>query len=148
MNLSLKRIYLSLFVACIGLLVGACNDEDDMDIFVGRLWKIGNLYDVQGKPLKEDESKILSRENSFYIKFENNHIFTGRTFEKNFSGSWDVDLKKRTIYLRFTDTGNPTDALSKKVIERLGKSASYEGDYKFLKLKEENSSAYILCRPL
>ncbi len=147
--MKIYRIFILGLVACSALLFGACNDEDDIDIFIGRIWKIGNLYDVQGNPLNDEEGKVLaSKDNTFYIKFDHNGLFTGRTLDKNFSGTWSVDLKDRHISMRFTDTGNPTDALSKRVIERIKQISAYEGDYRYLKLKEKESSAYILCRPL
>ena len=143
----IRKIFLPLFVVCIGLLVGACNDEDDIDIFVGRTWKVSNLFGASNRPvLNEEQAKTIAKEGAFYIKFENRNEFKGCTLDKNFSGTWSVDLKKRTISLRFRDTGNPSDALSKMVIKAIQQAVSYEGDYNYLKLKEAEAP-YILFRP-
>lgn len=143
----IRKIFLPLFVVCIGLLAGACNDEDDIDIFVGRTWKVSNLFGASNRPvLNEEQAKTIAKEGAFYIKFENRNEFKGCTLDKNFSGSWSVDLKKRTISLRFRDTGNPSDALSKMVIKAIQQAVSYEGDYNYLKLKEAEAP-YILFRP-
>jgi len=143
----IRKIFLPLFVVCIGLLAGACNDEDDIDIFVGRTWKVSNLFGASNRPvLNEEQAKTIAKEGAFYIKFENRNEFKGCTLDKNFSGTWSVDLKKRTISLRFRDTGNPSDALSKMVIKAIQQAVSYEGDYNYLKLKEAEAP-YILFRP-
>lgn len=126
----------------------SCNEEDDEDIFVGRTWKVGNLFGATNQPvLTEEQAATVAKAGCFYIKFDDRTSFTGRTLDKAFSGTWSVDLKRRTLSLHFKQTGNPTDAVSKLVIERLQNTASYEGDYNFLKLKESESAAYILCRP-
>ena len=143
----IRKIFLPLFVVCIGLLAGACNDEDDIDIFVGRTWKVSNLFGASNRPvLNEEQAKTIAKEGAFYIKFENRNEFKGCTLDKNFSGTWSLDLKKRTISLRFRDTGNPSDALSKMVIKAIQQAVSYEGDYNYLKLKEAEAP-YILFRP-
>jgi len=143
----IRKIFLPLFVVCIGLLAGACNDEDDIDIFVGRTWKVSNLFGASNRPvLNEEQAKTIAKEGAFYIKCENRREFKGCTLDKNFSGTWSVDLKKRTISLRFRDTGNPSDALSKMVIKAIQQAVSYEGDYNYLKLKEAEAP-YILFRP-
>ena len=143
----IRKIFLPLLVVCIGLLAGACNDEDDIDICVGRTWKVSNLFGASNRPvLNEEQAKTIAKEGAFYIKFENRNEFKGCTLDKNFSGTWSVDLKKRTISLRFRDTGNPSDALSKMVIKAIQQAVSYEGDYNYLKLKEAEAP-YILFRP-
>ncbi len=143
----IRKIFLPLFVVCIGLLAGACNDEDDIDIFVGRTWKVSNLFGASNRPvLNEEQAKTIAKEGAFYIKFENRNEFKGATLDQNFSGTWSVDLKKRTISLRFRDTGNPSDALSKMVIKAIQQAVSYEGDYNYLKLREAEAP-YILFRP-
>ncbi len=137
-----------LALCCICLLAIACNEEDDADIFVGRTWKIGNLFGANGRPvLTEEQANTVAKDNCFYISFESLTNFTGRTLDKNFSGTWKVDLESRKLTLTFKDTGNPSDALSKQVIKALQNTASYEGDYNALKLKEAESTAFVLCRP-
>lgn len=137
-----------LAACCLCLLAVACNEEDDADIFVGRTWKVGNLFGANGRPvLSEEQANTVAKEDCFYIRFENMTNFVGRTLDKNFSGTWYVDLKNRKLTLNFKDTGNPSDALSRQVIKALQNTDSYEGDYNFLKLKEAESTAYVLCRP-
>lgn len=147
----MKRITRILFllsaVVCLGFSFVACNDEDDIDIFVGRTWKVSNLYGGSNLPvLSEEQAKTVAKDGAFYLKFENSTTFTGRTLDKDFSGTWSVDLKKRTISLRFRDKGNPTDAISKMVIQAIEKAVAYEGDYNYLKLREAEAP-YILFRP-
>lgn len=147
---SYTSILLKLFCAVLlvfpFLLMNGCNEEDEMDIFVGRTWKISNLFNAKGAPLSPEKGEALAKEGSFYIKFETETTFIGRTQTQEFNGTWSVDLKKRTISLRFREGTNPADALSLQVIEALQRVVSYEGDYNFLKLKEADSPAYVLCR--
>lgn len=143
------RLFPLLLVAVLwaGLSFVACNDEDDIDIFVGRTWKVSNLFGASNRPvLNEEQAKTIAKEGSFYIRFENRTEFKGCTLDKNFSGTWSVDLKKRTISLRFKDTGNPSDQLSKLVIKSIQSAVAYDGDYNYLKLKEAEAP-YILFRP-
>lgn len=138
---------LLLAVLCAGLSLASCNEEDDIDIFVGRTWKVSNLFGASNRPvLSEEQAKTIAKEGAFYIKFENRTGFTGRTLDKNFSGTWSVDLKERTISLRFKETGNPSDQLSKLVIKSIQNAVAYDGDYNYLKLKEAEAP-YILFRP-
>lgn len=138
---------LLLAVLCASFSLFACNEEDDIDIFVGRTWKMSNLFGVSNRPvLSEEQAKTIAKEGAFYIKFESRTEFKGCTLDKNFSGTWSVDLKERTISLRFRDTGNPSDALSKMVIQALQRAVAYDGDYNYLKLKEAEGP-YILFRP-
>lgn len=143
----IRKIFLPLFVVCIGLVAAACNDEDDIDIFVGRTWKVSNLFGATNRPvLSEEQAKTIAKDGSFYIKFDSRTEFKGCTLDKNFSGTWSVDLKKRTISLRFRDTGNPSDQLSKMVIKAIQNAVAYDGDYNYLKLRDAEA-AYILFRP-
>lgn len=139
-------LWVAMLFAC--FMAVSCNDEDDIDIFVGRTWKIGNLFGANELPvLSEEQAATVAKEGSFYIRFESATSFTGYTLDKSFNGTWEVDLKERTLSLRFKNTGNPSDAVSKQVIRALQNTASYEGDYHYLKLKEAESAAFILCRP-
>lgn len=143
----MKKILFPLFLCVIGLLAGGCNEEDDIDIFVGRTWKVSNLFGASNRPvLNEQQAATIAKDGAFYIVFENRTDFKGRTLDKDFSGTWSVDLKARSISFRFKNTGNPTDALSKMVISSIQNAASYEGDYNHLKLKE-TEAPYILFRP-
>lgn len=147
MKQTIHIIFLILIVMCTGFSFVACNEEDDIDIFVGRTWKVSNLFGASNRPvLTEDQAKVIAKEESFYLKFENRTTFTGRTLDKDFTGTWSVDLKKRTISLRFHDTGNPSDALSNMAIKAIQRAVSYDGDYNYLKLKEVEGP-YILFRP-
>lgn len=147
MNSIWQKICVPLFVVCIGLLTGACNDEDDIDIFVGRTWKVSNFFGPAGPVYSNVEDlKVLERENSFFIKFEDSSTFTGRTLDKDFRGTWSVDLEKRTISLRIDGTVTTADAFSKQLIKSLKDAVSYRGDYNYLNLVDKDK-AYILFHP-
>ncbi|MBQ8593970.1 MAG: DUF4847 family protein [Bacteroidaceae bacterium] len=146
---TIRYTFLCLIWVCLTCNLTGCNDEDSIEIFVGRTWKISNLFDAQGKPLEPDEGKIVGDNNdAFYLKFETATTFVGKTREKNFSGTWSVNLKNHQIELTFKNTGNPTDALSKQVVTSLQRVDKYDGTYTYLKLEESDSPAYILFRPL
>lgn len=147
MTLITRKIFFPLFIVCIGLLVGACNEEDDIDIFVGRTWKVSNFFGPAGPVYTHVEDlQVLERENSFYIKFENSSSFTGRTLDKEFTGTWSVDLGSRTISFRLNKTLAPADALSRQFIKSLQEAVSYRGDYNYLNLVDKDK-AYILFHP-
>ena len=133
-------------VICIIPLICACTSEDDVDIFVGKTWKLSNFFSANNKPATTESElqEILASNSSFYIRFDNTTAFYGRTKTQNFTGTWSVDLKKRTIQMKITNSGNPQDALSKRMIEAIEKTTSYKGDYNYLQLKEASpSSAYM-----
>lgn len=147
MKQTIRQLILFLVVVCTGFSLAACNDEDDIDIFVGRTWKVSNFFGPAGPVYsKVEDLKVLERANSFYIKFENSTTFIGRTLDKEFNGTWSVDLKKRTISLRLKNTGNPTDAISRQMINSMTNSVSYRGDYNYLNLVDKDG-AYILFYP-
>ena len=138
---------LLLIVVCTAFSFVACNDEDDIDIFVGRTWKVSNFFGPAGAVYTHiDELKTLEGTNSFYIRFENATTFTGRTLNKEFSGTWSVDLKAQTISLYFRNTGNPNDAISKQMIKSITNTRAYRGDYNYLNLVDKDG-AYILFYP-
>ncbi len=135
------------YIVCCIFLLCSCNNEDDMNIFVGQTWKISNIFTANSKPISEEDWKTLTAsEDRFYIKFENSTSFSGRTLTQEFSGTWNVDLRNRTISFTLKNTGNPSDKLSKQVIESLQRISSYEGDYNYMRFIEHESPAYILFR--
>lgn len=143
----IRKILFPLFVVCIGLMAGACNEEDDISIFVGRTWKVSNFFGPAGAVYtKTEDLDVLTKANCFYIKFESSTTFTGRTLNKAFSGTWSVDLKTRRISLRFNNAVNPTDAISKQMVKSVMETVSYRGDYKYLNLVDKDG-AYILFHP-
>lgn len=143
----IRKIFLPLFIVSIGLVAGACNDEDDIDIFVGRTWKVSNFFGPAGAVYTNVEDlKILERQNCFFIKFENSTTFTGRTLDKAFSGTWSVNLKTRRISLRFSNAVTPADAISKQMINSITNTVSYRGDYNYINLVDKDG-AYVLFYP-
>lgn len=142
------RYIIRLLLCTLPFFITSCNDEDEADIFIGKTWKITNLFASQNKPITtEEEAKTLNNSSeSFYIKFDNESTFSGRTLKESFNGTWTVDLNKRTISFILKNTGNPTDALSKKVIQSIKNTIKYEGDYHYLRFNEEGS-AYMLAVP-
>ena len=128
-------------------MAGACNEEDDISIFVGRTWKVSNFFGPAGAVYtKTEDLDVLTKANCFYIKFESSTTFTGRTLNKAFSGTWSVDLKTRRISLRFNNAVSPTDAISKQMVKSVMETVSYRGDYKYLNLVDKDG-AYILFHP-
>lgn len=142
-----KYILYANYIVCCLFILCSCNNEDDIDIFVGQTWKISNIFTANSQPVsKEDWETLTAKEDRFYIKFENKSSFSGRTLTQVFNGTWNVDLQNRTISFTFKNTGNPSDKLSQQVIESLQRVFSYEGDYNYLRLIEHDSPAYILFR--
>ena len=76
-------------VICLLPLICACDSKDDVDIFVGKTWKLSNFFAANGKPATtEDELKeILASNSSFYIRFDNTTSFWGRTKTETFTAS-------------------------------------------------------------
>ena len=147
MRLINRIISFILIVAGIGFTLVSCNDEDDIDIFVDRTWKVSNFFGPAGPVYtKTDDLNVLNQENCFYIRFESSSKFTGRTLNKEFSGTWSVNLKERTISLRLNGTIAPTDAISRQFIKSLNEAILYRGDYNYLNLVDEDK-AYILFHP-
>lgn len=149
LRVDISRWAVPLLMFFVAFCWSGCSEEDSMDIFVGRTWKVSNLFDALGDPVKPEEGKVLAESDErFYLKFETSSTFVGKTRDKAFQGTWSVDLKRRKISLLFNNTGNPTDALSRRVIGALQNVDEYDGTYTYLKLKEADTPAYILLRPL
>jgi len=129
----------------------ACSDEDDIDaIFMGRTWKLTTI--MQGgesiyKPNSAEQKEISESTRESYTIMFSEKVFSGKTLDVDFKGTWDVDGKNHRLSFVFKNVPNPSGAVSKKMIEILQNAVKYEGDTNQLTIHQA-SGPYLLLMPL
>lgn len=147
MNKLMKRWISILLLAAVLPLLGSCDREDDvMEIFTGKTWKLSYIalegtnepYDFWGEntTAKENSLKALAQTNSFTLEFEG--VAQGETVSGNFNarvirasieGTWQADGKERTFTTaRVSQNGQETDVLAQAFLRGLQNAFRYEGD--------------------
>lgn len=155
----MKRIIqLTTWLLCIALLplVGSCNDEDDIvEIFTGKTWKMSRLTDNEKnapqfyKGIWNSESErlksmeYLHREGNFTMTFEGSEIngeidgtqVVIRGIQSTMTGTWNANGKDNTLKLHLKKTeGSETDPLAKAFMTAIKNVYKYEGDVNQLTL--------------
>jgi hypothetical protein len=132
-------------------LLAACSDEDDVDaIFMGRTWKLTTIMQNNKsiyEPTSDEQKEISESARESYIITFTDKVFSGKTLNDAFNGTWSVDGKKHEIHFTFKNTPNPPGAVSKKMIEILQNATKYEGDTNQMTIRQA-SGPYLLLMPL
>ena len=128
-------------------LLSSCNNEDDvMDIFVGKTWKLtyistensNQMYDFWGdnEQARKNSTNALAREGTFILNFEGSELnnTTGGTFNATgisatISGRWNANGETRDLSTsNVTRNRSENDALANAFYTGLVKAFRYEGD--------------------
>lgn len=135
-------------------LLSGCNNEDDViEIFTGKTWKLSRLTNKDSNRQfysglwqnEEDEKKsreALKVDGNFTLNFEGSELdgelmgatVTGHGINSNVSGIWNVDGKSQSLSLSVKVSGSESDALAKAFIAGLQNVYKYEGDANSLTL--------------
>lgn len=156
----MKRIirnisYLLLVFSLLPILSGCNNEDDVVEIFTGKTWKLSRLTDKDSSDRfyqglwngdKTAQNKSLSllnnEENTFTLSFEGSEIngelmgttVSGRGVNSSFSGTWSADGKSNSMTINIKSSGSESDVLAKAFIAGLQKVYKYEGDANSLTL--------------
>ncbi|WP_418696903.1 DUF4847 family protein [Bacteroides sp.] len=151
----IKNISCLLFVLSLLPVLSGCDNEDDLiEIFAGKTWKLSRLTTKDSSQRflpnlwnneKDYNSSMdaLNKENTFTLNFEGSELdgelmgttFTARGINATVTGTWKADGKDHTfsLYIEHT-TGSESDALAKAFIAGLQNIYKYEGDASSLTL--------------
>ncbi len=151
----IKNISCLLFVLSLLPVLSGCDNEDDLiEIFAGKTWKLSRLTTKDSSQRflpnlwnneKDYNSSMdaLNKENTFTLNFEGSELdgelmgttFTARGINATVTGTWKADGKDHTfsLYIEHT-TGSESDPLAKAFIAGLQNIYKYEGDASSLTL--------------
>ena len=134
-------------------LLNGCDEEDDVvEIFTGKVWKLNRL-NIEGnsgqflalwntEQAYNQSMTALRTEGNYTIEFTAPDAnvaggdFTARGIRATVTGQWNADGKSHTISITAAKvSGNETDPLAKEFVSGLQKLSSYEGDSRTLTLK-------------
>lgn len=149
----MKRIIqLTTWLLCIALLplASSCNDEDDViEIFTGKTWKMSRLTDneknapqfYKGIWNSEKEQlrsmEYLNRDGNFTVTFEGTEIngeidgtqVVIQGIQSKMTGTWTANGQDNTLKLQLKKTeGSETDPLAKAFMAAMKNVYKYEGD--------------------
>lgn len=167
MNIKIKkgRWSLLLFLLFSLPLLSACNDEDDvMDIFTGKVWKMSRLTakgsssqfpDLWGSDnvARQASLKLLEQENTYTIEFKAADVgeitggnFSAKGVKASPTGTWSADGKDNSFTLNFKSiNGSESDLLAKKFISGLQNAYKYEGDVNTLNIYfQEGQTTWLI----
>lgn len=148
---------LLLLLACLPLW-SSCNNEDDViEIFTGKTWKLTRLT-TQGSSARflpglwnnetayNKSIESLNQTGNYILNFDGielngeltNATVNGRGINRTVDGTWQVDGAKKTLTINVRGSGvAETDPLAKEFINGLSKISRYDGDSQSLTLYYE-----------
>jgi len=149
-------------IVCLTLTMSNCNDEDDViDIFTGKTWKMSRLTENRKNPpqfyngiwsSEKDRLKsmeFLSKEGNFTVVFEGSEVngevdgssVIIRGINSTLRGTWKANGKNNSIklYLKKIE-GSENDPLAKAFINAMQQVFQYEGDINQLTLFYQQDS--------
>lgn len=145
-----------------------CNNEDDViDIFTGKTWKMtfiaaegsNKQFDFWGgnETQRENSMKALAQSGNFTLEFVGSDLgsttggeFDGHGIQANVSGGWTANGKSNDLVLsNFKASRNETDALGKAFATGLQNAFRYEGDNQnlYIYYTENGNVKFMAFRP-
>ena len=174
MKRKIKNIGCLLLALAILPILGGCNDEDDViDIFTGKTWKLSfiasegsyqqyNFWGDKGmnnqNPAYVSSMTALAQDGTFTLTFTGSDLvnnstggsFSGKAITANVSGTWKAD--GATNSLNISVEGNPTeksDVLGAAFISGLRNATKYQGDKNnlFIYYEEGQRTFFLGLKP-
>lgn len=156
MKKAIQKIAELILLICLPLTIISCNDEDDViDIFTGKTWKMSRLTENSKNPpqfydgiwnSEKDRLKsleYLNRDGNFTVIFEGSEIngeVDGTSvivhgINSTLKGTWKANGKDNSIklYLKKSE-GSESDPLAKAFMAAMQQVFQYEGDINQLTL--------------
>lgn len=144
---------LLLLLALLPLCMGCNNEDDIIEIFTGKTWKLSRLTikdsserfhaDIWDSDAAYKSSlNALEQKGTFTLTFEGSEVggeitgtnLSGKGIKATISGTWSVDGKKKTLRFSIKAVPSETDPLAKAFLAGLEKVESYDGDVHSLTL--------------
>jgi hypothetical protein len=152
MNMKLFKHWL--MICLLVPLLAACSSEDSIEgIFINKVWRLSTIMEgskngsIYASDSEEQKTISESEAGCFTISFLPN-TFSVRTLKNSYNGTWEVDGKKQSISFSFTNlTTDPSDVVSKRMINIMKNAVKYSGDSNTLTIQPQ-SGAYLLLYPL
>lgn len=148
--------------------LGGCNNEDDViEIFTGKTWKMTFIaaegsnkpFDFWGgnEAQRESSMNALAQSNNFTLEFVGTDLAstTGGTFDGHgvlatVSGSWTANGASNDLVLSNVNVSrSETDALAKAFVTGLQNAYRYTGDNQnlYIYYKENGNVKFMAFRP-
>lgn len=164
-TLPICRLWLLL---CLPFLLGGCNDEDDvLEIFTGKTWKLSYIsaegnhkwIDLWGDndTAYKNSMKLLETEGTFTLGFAGSDAteagaggtLTGQGVNVKINGTWQADGESRKLTLSLQTSGNDTDVLANAYLSGLKNAFRYAGDSQnlFVYYKEGQVTRFLGFKP-
>lgn len=138
------------------LLSGCDNEDDVIEIFTGKTWKLSRLtnkgsnaqfypglWNNDNKAMEESLKKLYNQPNTFTLNFEGTELdgelmgttVNGQGISSSINGTWKADGDSGSLSISVKATGAAeSDALAKAFIAGLQNVYKYEGDANSLTL--------------
>lgn len=145
--------FLLLLFSLLPILSGCNNEDDVIEIFTGKTWKLSRLTNKdssaqfypglwQDEKAAENSKEALKAGDNFTLIFEGSKLngelmgarISGQGIRSGFDGSWSADGKSQSLTLNPEIKGSESDALAKAFINGLKAVYKYEGDANSLTL--------------
>ncbi len=143
-----RLLHASILLLFLPFLLVACNTEDDvMEIFTGRTWKLVRITDESSQnqfdfwngdeAAQQNSLEGLRQENNYTLTFEAADTgnttpggsFNGRGVRATVEGSWRADGNSRSMSISVSRIiGSESDILARSFINGLRNATRYEGD--------------------
>lgn len=138
--------YLLLSICMIGIFSGCNNEDDVINIFVGKTWKLSFIA-IEGSyqqfdfwngnsDAREKSMKLLAGKGNFILNFEGADIngttggsFNAKVTAASIEGLWNANGKNQALSLSNVKvTGSESDVFGKAFIKGIQEAFKYEGD--------------------
>ena len=165
-----KTGYLLLIIVMLPIF-SSCNNEDDViEIFVGKTWKLTfiaaegtqkqfNFWGEKGmaanNPAYVNSMNALAQEGNFILNFEGSDVnglpggaFNGKVTSTSVGGTWSASGKNQNLTINVTGSSSDKDVLGQAFITGLLNAIRYEGDSKnlYIYYKEGQTTKFMAFR--
>lgn len=161
--------YILLFIVAAPLFSGCNNEDDVMEIFTGKVWKLSYIAaegtriqfnywpndNAEGEAYQYSMS-LLKKKDNFTLTFTggemNNSIggtFSGKGANATLNGQWKANGKEQSLTMNTTVAGRETDPLARAFVNGLQNVIRYEGDAMnlFIYFKDGETIKYMGFKP-
>ncbi|MBE6287003.1 MAG: DUF4847 domain-containing protein [Mediterranea massiliensis] len=163
-------LYIMFFFVVAGPLLSGCNNEDDvMEIFTGKMWKLSYIA-AEGTRIQfnywpndnangeayQHSMELLRKADNFTITFTGGEInnvisgtFSGKGSNATLNGQWKANGESQSLSMNTNVSGRETDPLARAFVNGLQNVIRYEGDAMnlFIYFKDGETVKYMGLKP-
>lgn len=153
---------------CLPLLFGGCSSDDDvLDIFTGKTWKLSYIsaegnhkwIDLWGDNAEayQNSMKLLAAEGNFILSFSGSETadavagtFNGQGVKVKLNGSWRAHASGRKLSLALQNAGSESEVLARAFLSGLQNAFRYGGDSEnlFIYYQEGQVTRFMGFKPI